>query len=466
MQIPILSGMATDEAGDFRTALSRNMIPVPKDNAISKGYFRPADGIAEFGTGPGPDRGGINWNGVLYRVMGNSLVSVDSLGAVTVLGTVGGGEQVRLDYSFDVLGIAAGGVLYYWDGATLTSVTDPDIGNVIDVLWVDGYWMTTDGTSLIVTDLNDRYSVNPLKYGSSEVDPDPIKAELKLNDEVYALNRYTVEVFSNIGGNFFPFQRNAGAQFERGSIGTHCCAVFLDQIAFLGGGRNEAPAIWIGINNNTNKISTREIDTLLLDYSEAELAASVMEARVFKSHQLLYLHLPDKTLVYDGAGSQVVQEPVWFELDSGLLDTSMYRARNIVWVYDQWIVGDPTSSSIGKLDDTISTHYGQVIGWEFSTPIIYNGSNGAIFHQLELVALPGRVALGADPVVWTSYSLDGETFSQERPCPAGKQGDRTRRITWLRQGHMRNWRIQKFRGNSDAHLSFARLEAQLEPMNA
>jgi len=29
---------------------------------------------------------------------------------------------------------------------------------------------------------------------------------------------------------------------------------------------------------------------------------------------------------------------------------------------------------------------------------------------------------------------------------------------------MGNWRIQRFRGDSQAHLSFARLEAQLEPL--
>jgi hypothetical protein len=29
---------------------------------------------------------------------------------------------------------------------------------------------------------------------------------------------------------------------------------------------------------------------------------------------------------------------------------------------------------------------------------------------------------------------------------------------------MINWRIQRFRGESDAHISFARLEAQVEPL--
>jgi hypothetical protein len=29
---------------------------------------------------------------------------------------------------------------------------------------------------------------------------------------------------------------------------------------------------------------------------------------------------------------------------------------------------------------------------------------------------------------------------------------------------MRNWRIQRFRGDSDAHVSYVRLEAQIEPL--
>ena len=80
MQVPILNGIYSDEAADFRTSYPRNMVPVPKDQGISKGYLRPADGILTFGTGPGIDRGAVNWNGICYRVMGNNLVSVGATG--------------------------------------------------------------------------------------------------------------------------------------------------------------------------------------------------------------------------------------------------------------------------------------------------------------------------------------------------------------------------------------------------
>lgn len=465
MQIPVLNGIYTDGVSDFRTSYPRNLIPVPKQQGISGGYLRPADGIIQLGTGSGVDRGGINWNGACYRVLGTKFCAIDSSGVITEIGDVGGTGQVTLDYSFSRLGIASGGHLYYWDGITLTLVTDVDLGKVVNFIWVDGYFMTTDGVNLIITELTDPTSVNQYKYGSSEADPDPVKGLIKIRNEPHALNRYTIEAFQYIGGDFFPFQRIEGALIMRGVVGTYAAAVFLEQIAFVGGGRNEAPAVWIGLNGSTQKISTREIDQILSTYTEAQLSALVVEVRVVSGHQLLYIHLPDRCLVYDGAGSQATGTPVWFTLDSSLTGYSTYRARNFVWCYDKWLCGDPTSSAHGYLTNTVSSHYGNLNGWDFGTIISYNEGRGALFHELELVCLTGRVALGASPTIWTSYSVDGMTWSNERPRTAGMIGQRVKRITWLQQGHMRHWRCQKFRGTSDSHLSIARLEAFVEPLN-
>ena len=478
MQIPILSGIFSDNTPELRTSYPVNFVPVPKQSGISNGFLRPGDGIVANGTGPGIDRGGINWQGNLYRVMGTKLVEIDSAGTVTILGDVGGPitELVTFDYSFDVLAIASGGRLYYWIPVNTTAtlvwnptapilrqVTDPDLGVVLDVVWVDGFFMTTDGQSLIVTELTNPMSVNPLKYGSSEVDPDPVVALLKLRNEVYALNRNTVEVFDNIGGELFPFARIDGAQLQKGVIGTQGCCVFIERIAFLGGGRNEAPGIYIGAAATTQKVSTQEIDNILLQYSEAQLALVKLEARNDKAHQHLYVHLPDQTLVYDAAASEALQTPVWFTLVSTLNGFAQYRARNMVWAYDKWLVGDPQSSNIGYLVQDTGHHWGQQVRWEFGTLIVYNESNGAIFNRLELVSLTGSVAIGKNPQISTSYSVDGKAYSQDRSISVGTTGS-NKRLTWFQQGHMRNWRIQRFRGDSDAHVSFIRLEAQIEPL--
>jgi hypothetical protein len=480
MQIAILNGIYTDNGPDLRTSYPVNLVPVPKQSGISNGFLRPGDGIVANGTGPGIDRGGINWKGKLYRVMGTKLVEIDNAGTVTVLGDVGGpvNELVTLDYEFDYLIIASGGRLYYWipvntvatsawnpTAPILRQVTDPDLGLVLDVVWVDGLVMTTDGEFLVVNDgLTDPTQINPFKYGSSVVDPDPVVALLKLRNEIYALNRNTIEVFDNVGGEFFPFQRIDGAQVQKGVVGTFACCVYIENIAFLGSGRNEAPSIYIASNATANKISTQEIDEILLQFTEAQLATVKLEARNDKSHQHLYVHLPDRTLVYDASASQALGEQVWFTLTSTVAGFSQYRARNLVWAYDKWLVGDPQSSAIGYLVQDTGHHWGQQVRWEFGTIIAYNEGNGAIFNRLELVSLTGSVALGTNPQISTSYSVNGLSWSQDKSIAVGTTGNTAKRLAWFQQGHMRNWRIQRFRGDSDAHISFARLEAQIEAL--
>lgn len=464
MQVSILSGLYSSGT-NLRTSLPRNLVPVPKASGISSGYLRPADGLVQFGgTAPGVDRGGINWNGKCYRVMGASLVVLEEDGSMTTIGDVGGSGPVSFDYSFDRLAIASGNKLFYWTGTELTQVTDEDLGDVLDMIWVDGYFMTTDGTFLVVTELNDPFAVNPLKYGSAEVDPDSIMAVKKVRSEVFAIGRYTIEAFQNVGGTLFPFQRIDGAQVQRGALGTHTCAKFVESIAFLGSGRNEAPSVYLAANGNTQKLATREIDAILLGYTEEDLAACEMEVRVDQAHQHLLIHLPDQTLVFDAAASAVLGEPIWFTFTSSVVAPGQYLCRHLVYAYGKWIGGDPLNPRACVLTDKVSSHYGKVNGWDFGVSALYNEGRGAIVHEVELVGLPGNAAFGDDPVIWSSYSVDGRNWSAERPIKAGKAGETQKRLAWRRFGFMRNWRIQKFRGTSDSHLSFVRLDMAVEPL--
>lgn len=465
MQVPILSGIYSDPASDFRTSYPYNMRPVPKVQGISEGYLRTAEGIVHKGSGAaGLVRGGIEWNGECYRVIGTDLVKVGADGTVNVLGTVTDGGPVSMTYGFSRLAIVAGGDLFYWDGTTLTQVTDPDLGTALDVIWIDGYFMTTDGEYLVVTDLADPTAIDPLKYGSAEVDADPIVAVKKLRNEAYAVGRYSIEAFYNAGGSGFPFSRINGAQIHKGAVGTHMAQVFMSSIAFVGGGHNEPPAVWIGQNGGTAKISTREIDERLMTYTEAQLENSVCEVVTEKSHETLMIHLPDVTMCYDAGGSQVLQQPVWYYLTSSASLSGAYRARYYVWANDRWMIGDPASAAVGEINASVATHWGEHVSWSFGTPVIYNEGRAFAVHEIELVGLPGSAAMGVNPRVATRHADDGGPWSSYQWIEIGKTGEYSNRMRWARQGMARNWRVQEFRGDSDAPLAVARLDATIEAM--
>jgi hypothetical protein len=469
MQVPILSGIYSDQSADFRTSYPINMVPVPKETSLSQGYLRTADGLTEFAEGPDKDRGGINWREFCYRVMGTKLVLVGQGGTVTALGDVGAGttalsDRVSMCYSFDRLAVASGGRLYYWDGTTLTQVTDPDLGYVSDVIFLGGYFMATDGETIVVTDLADPFSVNPLKYGSADFDPDPVTALFPLRNEAYALGRYTIQPFENVGGSGFPFRTIKGAEIQKGCIGTHMRCLIGETFAFVGSGRGEPPAVYIAGSGSATKISSREIEEVLQGYSEYQLSLSVMEYRALEGHAFLYIHLPDRTIVHDLAASEAVQKSVWFELTSDVDCVGPYRARNFVYCYGMWICGDTDDGRVGVVDSSTPTQYEADIGYRFDAAVVYTEGRGALVHSLELVGLPGRAPLGHTPMIWNSYTDDGVTYSTEKPMTVGVFGERNKRMQWRRQGRIAQWRGQRFRGIGKAHVAFARLEAELEPL--
>ena len=138
--------------------------------------------------------------------------------------------------------------------------------------------------------------------------------------------------------------------------------------------------------------------------------------------------------------------------------------RGLVYAYGKWIGGDPTSFLLGAFTDSVTTHYGGASGWQFGILILYASGLSAIVHELQLIGLTGRVNFNENPVVWTSYSHDGESWSQEKSVSVGKQGEHAKRIAWRQQGVIRNSRTQKFRGES--RISIAALEATFEPLSS
>ena len=167
-QISILSGITGDAGVDLRASYPVNMIPVPRESGVSTGYLRTAEGITQFSSSDsaltGRGRGGEFWQGSAYWVIGEYLCRIDEDGNLSKIGSVGdNGLDVSITYSFDRLAVASARSLYYLQNGVLTQVTDPDLGPVIDVTWMDGYFVTTDGTSIVVTELADPAAVDPLK---------------------------------------------------------------------------------------------------------------------------------------------------------------------------------------------------------------------------------------------------------------------------------------------------------------
>lgn len=462
MKIPLLSGVYAAAGADFAISYPVNLEPVALDTSIAKGYLRAAMGAVRIATGPGVDRGGIDWDGRHYRAMGTRLVRIDPDDSIADLGEIGDGGQVHFDYSPDRLIVNSGDRLYYYDRTDVRQVTDIDLGKVIDAIFVDGYTMTTDGTYILVAELSDPYSVKPLKYGTAEADPDPIVGLIVLRDsgEVYALGRYTIQVFGNVGGTGFPFAVRRGAGVNIGCVGTDAKCLFGDTFAFVGSRRGEAAGVYIAGQGSGRKVSDRAIDDALA--SVPDQSVIVLEARSSRDEQRLYVHLPTTTWVYLASASARVGAPVWYEARSGV--DGPYRIRSAILSGGRWICGDRDSAAVGVTSEATFAHFGQATGWRFETGLLYNDARGGIIHDLELIGLPGRVPFGGTSTAFLSFSREGRTWSTEKAVNTGRAGERIKRPAWRPHRRFHNWVGLRFRGYDSALPGWTALEARIVPL--
>lgn len=464
-QIPILSGVYTTTDGAIHTSYPRNMVPTIQSSGIEDSYLRPSEGIDFACDLPGLCRGTIVWRDILYAVCGSKLCSITANNTVTVIGDVGIGSRCRLDFSFDYLAIVSGTNAYLYNpGSGLQQITDPNLGPVRDVSWNAGYFVfiSNDGQYLIVNELSNPFEVNPLKYGSSEADPDPIQSVYKTRNETVAVNRNTIEYFQNVGGDLFPFQRIASAVTMVGAVGTHMsCSLFGDRIAVVGGGRNQAIGVYICNNGSYQKVSNSAIDSALNQYPESTLAGCLMETRKYGDKQLICIHLPNQTLVFDETASSVFGSFVWYSLDSGTTTPVKYRANHYAFFANKWYVADTKTYKLGTLTDKHSLQYGEVITWDFSTLMVFNKTNKYKVKALELVSLTGRNTVIRSSIS-NQYSDDGLLWSQPKYLNSGGTGEYHKRLKWFKQGLARFYRIESFSGDSNSHISVISLEAELE----
>jgi hypothetical protein len=402
---------------DYRDALPVNMTVVIRDMFGAKGYMLQEAGLTEHGTSLGIDRGGI-WNERFqdhYRVSGTQMGSVTAGGAVTSLGSIHGADLVSLPYSFNTQGIVAGGRFWIYSPAGgLVEVTDVDLGNPIDCVWIDGYYFFTDGEYIYHSDISSESAIDPLKYATSEFSPDPTLGVGKTGDnKVIVFNRYTTEYFVNAATDNFAFQRVATRAVKIGIVGTHCKVEVADTWFIMGGRKEEAVGVHqLGVGSAT-KVSTREIDKIIGQYNETQLSTAKLESYQEDGYAHLIVHLPSHTLKFNYTVAQAFgPQFAWSIIKSDVLGDNPWRGIN--GVFDarigQWVFGDKNGPLLGILDNTVGTQYGNIVEWLMYTPYAYIEDQS--IDQLEIQTIPGFTTT-EDATVFLSLSYDGVTWGMK-----------------------------------------------------
>ena len=323
------------------------------------------------------------------------------------------------------------------------------------------------GRQFNISELNDFTVWHPLDFGVKEGHSDYIRSILCDHEELWLLGTETTEIWSNVGDPNFPFQRDAGAYINGGSVATYApCSVGTTVCALAGGAEGQTVAY------QAQGLQPQRISTFA---QEQQWNAPGFNARDAVSYPYLDAgHLfwvinfwaEQQTWVYD------VTEKLWHERKAFNPATHVF-ARYQPWFHafiPEWgaggkhIVGDP---STGKLYEQSLNFYdddGVVIQYLRAFPHLLDEDKYLFHHRFELFMETGTVvAPNPEMLVALDWSSDrGHTFPTGRTVTqtSGLPGDYNKRIVWRRLGRSRD-RVYRVgvQGKGKVALTDAFLEA-------
>jgi hypothetical protein len=458
-----------------------NLYPViPQASALNQRALFGCPGTKTFSTSgdtiAGSNRGSQIMEGVGYFINGSRLYSVTSAGVIVDIGTITGTGRVSLANNGQFLVIVVpGGDAFGFDNVadTLTQITDVDFITSDTVVFKDGFFVfsASDGSVFFNSALNDPFTYDALDFGTAEINPDRIVALHVNHNELFVTGEETIELFQNVGGSGFPFQRIPGANIQKGVYGKFTLAEFDNTFVFVGGGQNEDAAIWkVTGSSSVQKISTSAIDNAIQEYTEAEISDAFSwtyseGGNFFVGFTFVSSRIPSSTFVYDATTSALAGSSTWHERQSGVSD-NRWRVNSIIRLGGKHLVGDQIDGRIGELDLETFEEYGDVLLWLKSSSPFSNQGQRSFFGEIELFMESGvglTIGQGSDPIVRMAFSNNGgRSFSSDFNRNYGKIGEYNQRTIWRRQGDIPNSRVLQFSGTDPVKRNILKLEANAE----
>lgn len=483
IEIPFADGFYVSQSAPFLDKRVVNAYPIiPQANALSERALFRTPGINEFSDfGSGSSRGAIKFNdGIPYRVIGNSLLSMDSFGVITNHGTITGTSDVSIDSNGINIAIQdPNGDSYFFTPLTNTLELNTNsvflsFGQARTVAFKDGFYSyNTDAiffSSSLKTD-NDGKNFNALDFTDAEISPDKIVAMHNNHNQLYALGETTIEVYQTIVTAGFPFQRIPGALIQKGCAARFSVVNFDNSFLFAGGDVGEQPAIWKAVGSNAQKISTSSIDQLMQKSTADEIANIRAFTYAQNGNYFAVYTIGIHTFVYDATTSALSGKPEWHERQTGITNGEgfqVWRAIHGIKAFGKILVGDDRSGKTGELDFETKTEYGDKVERFFTTkPFIADGET--IFsHEVEIKMQVGvGDATTPDPQIRMDYSDDGgQKFRNEISKPMGKVGESKTRIRWTRLGSIPDNRILRFKMTDPVEYNVYALFANAEVTNS
>ena len=408
----------------------------------------------------GPVRGGIEYNGKAYFVIGPTLYEFDSVGNGVAMGTLNTTTgQVSMahngarDGANQQIMILDGTTGHIFDNTTkaLSPITDTDMVASSICAFYDGYFVYTQDNSdrFWITSLYDGTTIDSADFFTAEGDPDEVSSIVVDQRQVFVFGTKTTELWYNSGDLDQTLQRFQGGYFQHGCAAAYSAQRFDNTVAWLSENERGNAQVMRFEGGNPVVMSTPEVNYQLSQYTTISDATAYVYQD--EGHEFYVLTFPTEgaTWVYDA------KEQAWHQRAHSINGVFPNRERYSchVFAFNKHLVGDFENGTIYQLDTSVGTIDGARIERERTAPpwAIQEARLRVSSVQLDMDEGIGNSNDANDADFWLSYSKDGGNhFSPEHAQSAGDEGEYANRVVWRRLGHARNWifRLRTFTPHS------------------
>ena len=395
-------------------------------------------GLLRIGTkGTGPTRSnGVKFSSKLYFVSGSELISIDSSGVFTSIGTLDtSGSRCELAAGRTYIMVVDGTDGYTYDGTTFAKITDADFpADPSHVSYLKGRFIVNKGDSdeFYISADEDPTNWGPLDFASAESNPDDVLAHTSTENDLYMIGSSTTQIFYDSGNVDFPFDPYPNGTVEIGIEAPHSLAQFSGGLVWLAS-NDEGDAFVVHMQGLTaTPISIPEIEWQISQFTTKSDAIGAIYRQSGRIFYVLTFPSADKTFVYD----LTPDGRDWHERKS--YNIGRWRVAGIGYLAGKVVCGDYDSGKFYQLDFDTYTDDGDIIERIRVAPVIHKTRKTMSFWEL-IVEMKTGVGIttgqGSDPQAMLSFSDDGgETWSSELWETMGKIGERLKRVKWEQLG--------------------------------
>lgn len=396
-----------------------------------------APGITTTTTaGTGPHRGGWNFNGTAYYVSGSQLWMVTADNVATMVGDgINGTSPVGMSDNGVQMCIVNGtqGFIYtVADG--LVIITSPAFYPADTVTFMDGYFIfDRKGTNeWFLSALYDGLTYNGLDFASAEGQPGFVRATKQNLQLLFIFCSAHIELWYDAGTADFPFQRYAGGIINYGTESPYAITEQDGALFFLG-----ADHIVYRLQANVPiRVSTHPIEHEI--QNAQRITDAFMLTWSIEGHKMVSMTLPTAglTICYD------ISTGKWHHrnsVDGNFTDLGAWRVSTVLAIYDEVYMGDSLSGTLGQMDWSTYTEYGNPMVGRIQTANQQKDRLRTYCSRFELDVQAGvgsSTGQGSDPQILLERSTNGGmTWGlQQAPRSIGKIGEYAKRVRWLAQG--------------------------------